>query len=69
MEGGRYQGTTGDNVVLKGAYTFLHDIQINKAPGNGVTIGKAGTGAVAVKLTNVQLREPSYLGQTFRPTR
>ncbi|MGW4016847.1 hypothetical protein ACWECW_11095 [Rhodococcus ruber] len=56
LEGGRYQGSTGDNVVLNGFYAYLQDIQINNAGGNGVTIGKARA-AIACKLTNVQLRE------------
>ncbi len=61
LEGGRYQGVTGDALVLNGAYTYAHDMWITKAGGNGITIGKAGA-AIVHRLTNIFSRENAARG-------
>ncbi|ADD80892.1 tail fiber protein [Rhodococcus phage ReqiPepy6] len=61
IEGGRYQGNTGDSVVLNGAYTRFERSVITKSGGNGLTIGKAGA-AIVHTLHSLLFRENAKYG-------
>lgn len=61
LEGGRYQGATGDAVVLNGAYGYLTDVQIVKSGGSGLVVGKAAP-AIAPRITHVSISECAQYG-------
>ncbi|ADD80999.1 tail fiber protein [Rhodococcus phage ReqiPoco6] len=61
IEGGRYQGNTGDTVVLNGAYTRFERSVVTKSGGNGLTIGKAGA-AIVHSLHSLLFRENAKYG-------
>lgn len=61
LEGGRYQGVTGDGVVLNAAYCYVERVQINKIGGTGLVVGKAGA-AIAAHLNDIQMRENLVYG-------
>lgn len=61
IEGSRYQGATGDSVVLNGAYTSARHMLFTKSGGSGLVIGKAGVG-IAHSLNDLQFRENAEYG-------
>lgn len=68
FEGGRYQAAgSADAIVLNGGYAFLTDVAINKAKGNGLSIGKTGA-AIAHRLHNLLFRENAGYGVQIHPS-
>jgi hypothetical protein len=68
FEGGRYQASgSADAIVLNGGYTFLTDVAINKAKGNGLSIGKSGA-AIAHRLHALLFRENAGYGIYVHPS-
>ena len=55
LDGNANQGTTGDNLVLNGPYSYFTDANNTEAAANAVTIGKAAA-AIAWRIEGVLIR-------------